>query len=48
MIRLAGPLGMQWLNRLIKKAWDEHKIANDLHKSMTIPIYKKGDKKCEN
>ena len=41
MIKTAGPLGMQRQYRLITKVWNEHKIANDWHKGIIVPIYKR-------
>jgi hypothetical protein len=50
MIANAGPLGMQWLYRLMTKMWLENKIPGDWYKGIIVPIYKKGDKKkiCNN
>jgi hypothetical protein len=49
MVTNAGPLGMQWLYRSMRKIWLENKIPGDRYKGIIAPIYKKGDGKiCNN
>jgi hypothetical protein len=38
MITNAGPLGMQWLYRLMRKIWTENKIPGDWHKGVSTNI----------
>jgi hypothetical protein len=42
MIKVAGPLGMQLLYKLIRKVWDEYKIIKDLHIRYNSTNTKKG------
>jgi hypothetical protein len=49
MITNAGPLGMEWLYRLMRKIWLENKIPGHWYKGIIVTIYKKGDRKiCNN
>lgn len=49
MIKAAGPIGLQWLYRLLRCIWTRKCVPEEWGKGIIIPIFKKGDRKlCEN
>jgi hypothetical protein len=45
MIKVAGPIGIQWLCRVLRGIWTESTIPECWYKGIIVPIYKKGDGK---
>ena len=49
MLKAGGTITVQWLHRIIQKAWEEGKIPEDWNKAIIVPIYKKGNRmECSN
>jgi hypothetical protein len=49
MKKAAGPIGTQWLYRVLRRIWAENRIPEDRYKGIIIPVHKKGDRKqCGN
>ena len=49
MIRGAGPIGLQWLYRILTCVWRNKTVPEAWKKGDTIPLFKKGSKKsCKN
>jgi hypothetical protein len=45
MIKVAGPVGTQWLYWVLRRIWTENKIPDYWYKGIIIPVYKKGGRK---
>ena len=49
MLKAAGDVGLEWLLRIMRAAWNQKRIPGDWEKGVIVPIFKKGDrKKCGN
>ena len=49
MIKSLGPIGVQWVYRVVKAIWRENCVPDDWKRGIIIPFFKKGDKKkCPN
>src|SRR5215813_11694461 len=49
MLKAGGTITVQWLHRIMQKAWEEGRIPDDWNKAIIVPIYKKGHRmECSN